>query len=126
MPGLNEEQDFTTNTVNFKNVSGDGTVTTDTDLVVQEVSHKAQLTSLRITGDNSQIYDVVARDQDGSNETVVKTFVGSDIDEGNFEFPVVRNIGAQREVAVINRDQLADANYGVSIEVDELRRGSRG
>lgn len=121
MPPLDEESEYTTSTANFKNVSGDGTTAANTDLAVIEVSHKAQLTNIVITGANTEIYDIVRRDQDGSNSTVAKTLVGSDIDKGDFEDPFLRNIGSQREVAVINREQLADANYGVSIEVDELR-----
>jgi hypothetical protein len=122
MPPLSEEDEYDTNTQNFKNVNGDGTTSADTDLVVQEVTHKAQLSNIVITGANSEIYDVVARDQDGSNSTVIATLVGSSIDKGSFEEPFIRNIGANREVAVINRSQLNDANYGVYIEVDELRK----
>lgn len=122
MPPLEKKEDYTTTTGNFKNVAGDGTTAADTDLVVVEVDHKAQLSNLRISGANSEIYDVVVRDQDASNASVVNTLVGSDLDEGNFEFPVVEEIGAQKEVAIINREQLADANYGVSVVVDELKR----
>lgn len=122
MPELSEEDEYDTTVVNFKNVSGDGTTSSDTDLAVLEVSHKAQVTNIVITGDNSELYDIVRRDQDGTNETVAKTLVGSDLDKGDFENPFIKNIGAQREVAVINRTQLDDANYGISIEVDELRR----
>lgn len=116
-----EEDDYTTTVANFKNVSGDGTTAADTDLIVVEVSHLAQLTNIVITGANSEIYDIVIRDQDASNASVEKTLVGSDVDKGDFEDPFIRNIGAQKEVAIINREQLADANYGVSIEVDEIR-----
>lgn len=126
MPPYEEEGSYETSTDNFKNVSGDGTTGNNTDLVVVEVDHRAQVSNLRITGANSHIYDLVVRDQDGSNESIVKTLVGSDIDEGTFRDPALRNIGAQREVALVNRESLSDANYGISIEVDEVRRGVEG
>lgn len=122
MPPYEQEADYFTRTASFKNVSGDGTTAADTDLVVIEFDHMAQVSNLRITGANSEIYDVVVRDQDGTNPEVVYTLVGSDLDEGTFRNPAVRNMGAQKEVAIINREQLADANYGVNLEVDQMRR----
>lgn len=121
MPPFVEEDRFKTTTDSYKNTGG--TVATDTDLVVVEVDFKAQLSNLRITGATSELYDVVVRDQDGTNPTTEKSFVGSDLNEGNFESPALRNIGAQKEVVVINRTGLADDNYAVNIEVDEAEAG---
>lgn len=126
MPPIEDEDMLETLTGTFTNVTGDGTVPADTDLIVVEVDHMAQLTNLRITGGSTENYDVVVRDQDASNPSVEQTYVGSDIDEGKFENPAVRNIGAQKEVAIINRTQLDDDNYGVNVEVDQLERGVEG
>mgnify|MGYP006928063219 FL=1 len=117
-----EEENYKTLTDSFKYISGDGTTAAGTELVVIEFPHRAQISNLRITGASSNLYDVVARDQDGTNPEVLLSLVGTDLDEGTFREPAIKNIGAQREVAVINRTQLSDANYGVNIEVDHMLR----
>jgi hypothetical protein len=120
MPTYDNLDDYSVSTDTFKNVSGDGTVAVDTDLAVIELDQSGQLTSLRITTETAEVFDVVLRDQDGSNPTTVKTFVGSDLDEGDFEEPVVREVGASSEIAVINRAQLNDEDVGVNAVAHEL------
>lgn len=120
MPLYSEREDYEKATGTFKNVSGDGTVSADTDLVVIEVPHVGFVTRLEITGANLEHYDLVFRDQDGSNSTVKRSYATSDLRIGDFRDPVADEFGAQREIAVINRTQLADANYGVNIDVHHL------
>jgi len=121
MPSKSKEEEYAVSTARFSNTSGDGTTSSGTDLAVIEVTHKAQLTEVDITGDNSELYDVKLRDQDASNPSTERTYVGSDIQRGDFEDPAVPKIGANREVAVTSAVQLADANYALNVTVHELQ-----
>jgi hypothetical protein len=122
MPNYEDLGKFEAVSGTSSNISGDGTTAADTDLVVIEVDHMSVVTNLRVTGATSEVYDLVVRDQGGANSEVRKTLVGSDLDDGDFEEPAVRNIGAGREIAVINRTQLDDDNYGINLLVHELKR----
>lgn len=120
MPTYDKLDEYVPRTGNFKNVNGDGTTALDTDLVVIEADQSSHLTNLRITAESPELYDVVVRDQDGSNPTVEKSIYGSDLDEGDFEEPVVREIGANKEVAIINRAQLPSEDIAVNLVLHEL------
>lgn len=122
MPQYEDLEKFEASSATFKNLSGGGTTAAATDLVTIQVDHLAVMTNLRITGAAEEVYDLVVRDQGGGNSEIRKTLVGTDLDEGDFEEPAVRNIGAGREVVVINRTALDDDNYGVNILVHELKR----
>lgn len=122
MPNYEDIGEYEAVSGTFKNVTGDGTTVLDTDLIVIEVDQLAVLTNFRVTGAESEVYDLVIRDQDASNPEVVKTLVGTDLDEGDFEEPAVRNVGAGKEIAVINRTPLADNDYGVNVLVHKLQR----
>jgi len=126
MPRSEDREKYQRRTGTFENTSGDGTVAADTDLAVLEVSHVSHVTSITITGANLERYDVVVRDQDGSNETVVRSYATSDLDTGTFENTVYSTVGAQQEIAVINRTQLSDANYAVNVDIHELESETLG
>lgn len=122
MPNYEDLEKFEAVSGTFSNVSGDGTTAVDTDLIVIEVDHLSVITNFRVTGASSEVYDLVIRDQNNANSEVIKTLVGTDLDEGDFEEPAVRNIGAGEEIAVINRTALDDDNYGINVLVHELKR----
>jgi len=122
MPGIEKDVRYDSRTATFNNATGDGTTAADTDLVVIEVDHKSQLSTIHISGSARNLYEVVVRDQDATNSQTIKSLAVQDTNLGDFEFPFIRNIGAQKEVAVVNKTQLSDAEYAVNIEVDELRR----
>jgi len=120
MPGSDDRDDYVTRYGNFNNESGDGTTSGDTDLITLEVDHRTQVTHLDIQGAAANLYALNVRDQDGTNESTVKTFYGSDVGKGDFQDPVVTDVGAAREVVVTNLTQLSDDNFSVNLEIDEL------
>jgi hypothetical protein len=120
MPDRSRLSDFEHKDRSFKNVSGDGTTAADTDLAVVEVDYLSHVTGLEISSASEHIYDLVVRDTDGQNPTVRKTVHGNDIDQGNFLEPALENIGASQEVALINREQLADENIAIYLKVHTL------
>lgn len=98
----------------------------DTDLLVVEVDKMAQLSNLQIGAPAEHDFRVEVRDQDGSNNTIEARYSsiggGSDglsLDVGSFTDPVVE-IGASREVAIINSTALSADDYSINVRVDEL------
>lgn len=122
MPSREKENNYIVRNATGGNTSGDGTVATDTDLAVVTLSQQAQVTSVTITGANLEKYELVVRNSDGTNETAEKSYATSDFKGGTFEDPELEKAGAGKEVALVNRTQLADASYGVNLKVHEIER----
>jgi hypothetical protein len=97
---------------NFQSTSG---TASSGDLVVIEVTKDSQLSHLSITAGEKNDFEVVRRDQDGSNETTKLSYHTDSLQEGSFRFPVLDEIGASKEVAV---KLLADGSSGVSYHVN--------
>lgn len=122
MPGIDEEDRYTTKTGNFKNKSGDGVTDPGTDLIVIEVDHKSQLSRLHISGTARNLYSIEVRNQDATGVEVLKSFAVQELTVGDFEFPIIRDIGAQKEVVLTNNTELSDSEFAANMEVEELRR----
>jgi len=122
MPGINEEDRYVTKVGNFRNETGDGVTDAGTNLIVIEVDHKSQVSRLHISGTERNVYSLETRNQDGTGSETIKSFAVQELTVGDFEFPIVRDIGAQKEIAVVNNTELSDSEFAVNVEVEELRR----
>jgi len=94
----------------------------DTDLLVYENDHLAQVSQLEITGPDQQDFRLEVRDQDGSSATVKKNYASvSNLNRGEFDDPVLE-WGASQEVAVVSSTSLSGDDYAVNLTVDEVER----
>lgn len=111
-----DESDYSTS-YESETANGDGA---DSDLLVYENTYKARLSNLHITGPDAQDFEVVVRDQDGSNSTTKKFLANvQDANLGNFDDPVLE-WGANQELAIINSSALSADDYGINAVIDEL------
>lgn len=122
MPGIDEESRYKTKIGNFKKETGDGVTSSGTDMIVIEVDHKSQLSRLHISGTDMNQYSIEVREQNATGIEVLKSFTVQEITIGDFEFPIIRDIGAQKEVVLTNNTELSDSEFSANIEVEELRR----
>jgi len=91
----------------------------DSDLLVVEVSQSFQVSNVQIDGSDAQDYSLVVRDQDSTNATDKRRYFNvSNVNRGTFEDPELE-VGAQKEVAVVNRTALSADDYSINLTIDE-------
>lgn len=109
--------DFQTN---FESQTVNGT-SADSDLLVFENTYKARLSKLDIVGADAQDYELVVRNQDGTNSTTKRVYASQqNVERGSFDEPVLE-WGANQELAVRNLTALSASDYGINVTIDELK-----
>lgn len=89
------------------------------DLLVLTEDHEFQLTELNLNAGESNVFEVVVRDQGGGNARVASTFDSSSISGGTFDNPVAQ-AGAGREIVLtIENTGSTDTDYRTNYKVDK-------
>lgn len=83
--------------------------------------HEFQLTALDHDADESNVFEVIVRDQGGGNARTVRTFDTDSFEVGSFDDPVAE-AGAGREIVLtIENAGSADNDYRSNYRVDRRK-----